>query len=134
MLRAHLSLRLFGVPFLSLVHAHVYPDHRGYAPGKDPTAAFGRRKVECTPGCFSSKRSGAEKSLTVVYAPVYSSSRKSGRVTSLVVECAPACFFLTKKMDKLQQTMSSSVLVSEVTMLLVVTEILGGVFVDLTHG
>ena len=64
---------------------------------------------------------------------MYSSSRKNGRVTSLSVECAPACFFL-KKMDKLQQTMSSNVLVSEVTMSLVVTEILGGVFVDLTHG
>ena len=134
MLRAHLSLRLFDVPFLSLVHAHVYPDHREYAPGKEPTAVFGRRKVECTPGRhFSSKRSGAEKNLTVVYIPVYSSSRKNGRVTSLSVECAPACFFL-KKMDKLQQTMSSNVLVSEVTMSLVVTEILGGVFVDLTHG
>ena len=70
----------------------------------------------------------------MVYAPAYSSSRKSGRVTSLGVECAPACFFLTKRMDKLQQTMSSSVLLSEVMMSLVVTEIQGGVFVDLTHG
>jgi len=133
MLRAHLNLRLSDVPFLSLGHghAHVYPDHREDVPGKEPTAVFGRQKVECTPGRFSSKRSGAEKDLTAVYAPAYSSSRKSG---SLAVECAPACFFLTKKMDKLRQMMSSSVLVSEVTMLLVVTEILGGVFVDLTHG
>jgi len=104
MLQVHLSLRLFDGPFLSLVHAHVYPDRREYAPGKESTAVFGRRKVECTPGRFSSKRSGAEKNLTVVYALVYSSSRKSGRVMSLAGECVPACFFLT--MDKLQQTMS----------------------------
>jgi len=91
-------------------------------------AVFDRRKVECTPECFSSKRSDAGKNPTVAYAPAYSSSRKSGRATSLVAECAPVCFFSTKKMDKLQQMMSSSVLVSEVT------GFLGGVFVDLTHG
>lgn len=89
---------------------------------------FDHRRVECTPECFSSKND-AEKNLRVVYAPVYSSLRKSGRATSLAAACALACFFSTKRSDKLRQTMSSRILVSSVTMLS-----LGGVVVDLTHG
>ena len=91
--------------------------------------AFGHQRVEYTPGCFSSKMNDVGKNLTVVCAPVYSSSRKSGRVTSLVAECALACFFSTRRMDELRQTMSSRILVSSVT-----ASSLGGVVVDLTHG
>jgi len=61
-------------------------DHQEDALGREPMAVFGRWKVECTPECFSSKRSIAEKNPTVVYAPAYSSSRKSGRAVGLVAE------------------------------------------------
>jgi len=83
---AHLGLRLFNIPFPSLILAHVYPDHQEDALGREPMAVFGCQKVECTPECFSSKRSIAEKNPMVVYAPAYSSLRKSGRVVGLVAE------------------------------------------------
>jgi hypothetical protein len=99
------SPRLFDVPFPSLVlvlaPAHAYPDRREYVLGKESTDVFDHRKVVCTLECFSLRMSGAEENLTAVYMPVHS-SRKSGRLTSLVAEYALACFSSTRRMDKLQ--------------------------------
>ena len=93
------SPRLFDVPFPSLVLVLACPDHREYALGKESTVAFDHRKVVYTPECFASKTSGAEKDLTAAYIPVCS-SRKSGRLTSLVADYALGRFS-SKRMDKL---------------------------------
>jgi len=129
------DLGLFDVPFPSLVLApiHVYPDHREYALGRELTVVFDHLKVEYTLGCFSLKWSDAEKNPMAACALGHSSSKKSGRVTSLVVEFVLAYFFSMKRVDELRQTMSSGILVSVVTMSLEAAEPLSGV-VDLTHG
>lgn len=127
------GLRLFDVPCPCLFPAHIYSDHQEYVLGKESTVVFDHQKAEYTPGCFSSKTSDAEKNLTVAYAPAHSSSRKNDRATSLGAGCAPAYFFSTKRMGKLQQMMSSMILVSSVMVSFVVAGYLGGV-VDLTHG
>lgn len=132
MLRAHQNPKLFDVPSPSLVLALACSDYLEYGLESDLMAVPDHQKAVYTHERFSWKTSGAGRNLTAAYILAYSSLSESGSVMSLVAECALVYSSSTRRTCKLRQTMSSSILVSEVTVS-VEAGSLGGV-VDLTHG